>query len=556
MLRRGATSRHTTLLLLLIIYFHSGNNGVTWIHTAEAFAIPRPSEHLHSHTACARSQRPLRRHATANPFSCAPALLPVMNSTTAAAETDNETYAKLLQTFMEDHAHEAMMDLQEVNHQASSNADTPFAVHSALPVARTLDTVIRSNAITSPQDSPATADDPRDESDLWRARLLLVGAAALYGTNFSLVKLLGDTMPVGISTTFRFGLAALATLPWLVNSQLWTSERARTATWLGLEVGMWNSVGYVAQAVGLETTLASHSAFICSLAVVIVPLLDFMTGEKLLPRQWVGAIMALLGVAFLELGGGDGIGDALASLTTGDALSMIQPFMFGVGFWKMEKAMHAYPEEARRMTAGQLFAVFVASAVYGLWSVCDAAVTADAPISINTFATSYPWKDWLTDPSILFSLFWTGCITTALTIYMETLALETLSATETTLIFSTEPLWGTAFAAAIMGEHLGMNAAAGAFLILSACIYSNLGVKGIRELQRNAVGWLVKAFRENDSDRPTSSWLQTWRDRWVLLPSSLASTLATWNLASSHLKANELNEIVDELMETLVDKLS
>ena len=86
---------------------------------------------------------------------------------------------------------------------------------------------------------------------------------------------------------------------------------------------------------------------------------------------------------------------------------------------------------------------------------------------------------WITDPMILFALFWTGVITTALTIYMETVALKTLSAAETTLIFSTEPLWGTAFASVVMGETLGVNAAAGAFCILTACLYSNLGLQGL-----------------------------------------------------------------------------
>merc|ERR1711935_824283 len=102
--------------------------------------------------------------------------------------------------------------------------------------------------------------------------------------------------------------------------------------------------------------------------------------------------------------------------------------------------------------------------------------------SLATISASFPWKEWFTDPSILISLFRTGCITTALTIYMETLALESLSAADTTLIFSTEPLWGTAFAVAIMGEQMGMNAAVGAAMILSACLYSNLGVQGLQEM--------------------------------------------------------------------------
>ena len=340
---------------------------------------------------------------------------------------------------------------------------------------------------------------------IWRARWLLVAAAALYGTNFSVVKLLGDEMPVGISTSLRFGLAALATLPWLVQGYFpglltnnkehdkEVSDRRRMATLYGLEVGLWNSIGYVAQAVGLETTLASESAFLCSMAVVIVPLLDWIAGKKLLSRQWAGAVLALVGVAFLELGDVDTLMSSSGSVfDTGTQLSLIQPLTFGLGFWRMEQAMNKFPEEAPRMTAAQLMAIFVSSVGYGLWSMgvfepffasSDVSSTLTGfQSALSGVSTSFPWNEWSRTPSILFSLFWTGCITTALTIYMETLALESLSAAETTLIFSTEPLWGTAFAVALMGEQMGVNSVVGAGLILTACIYSNLGVTGIQEL--------------------------------------------------------------------------
>jgi drug/metabolite transporter (DMT)-like permease len=470
------------------------------------------------------------------------------------AQEDSSSYSLLLQSFLEEYgAHDTFRELHDVNN-VSNSLQVPYSSTTgggAMVAALQAPSIVEEEKSIS---SAYTSDETRDEGDLWRARMLLVGAAALYGTNFSLVKILGDTMPVGISTTLRFGLAALATLPWLLDSKLLSGEKnAQTAAWLGLEVGMWNSIGYVAQAVGLETTLASKSAFICSMAVVIVPLLEFMTGKKLLARQWVGALMALVGVAFLELGGGDGIGDAISSLTTGDALSMVQPLMFGIGFWKMEKAMHQCPQEARRLTAAQLFAVFLGSAAYGLFSVGDVAHAADSSISMSAVANGFPWKEWLTDPSILFSLFWTGCITTALTIYMETMALETLSATETTLIFSTEPLWGTAFAAAVMGEQLGMNAAVGAFFILTACLYSNLGVQGLEHTWRSGSAWLTQKLGgsspSNSDGSPKPALLLSLQERWSWIPSSLASTLATWNIATSNLNAQELNDIVDDLLD-------
>jgi drug/metabolite transporter (DMT)-like permease len=71
-------------------------------------------------------------------------------------------------------------------------------------------------------------------------------------------------------------------------------------------------------------------------------------------------------------------------------------------------------------------------------------------------------------------LFWTGVVTTAFTIWMETLALKTLSAAETTLIFSTEPLFGTAFAAIVANECFGKEAAIGAAFIIGGCLVSGI----------------------------------------------------------------------------------
>jgi len=222
--------------------------------------------------------------------------------------------------------------------------------------------------------------------------------------------------------------------------------------------------------VGLETTAASESAFLCSLAVVVVPLLDLCVGKKLSRKQAAGIVMALVGVAALEL---DGFGVTAGNgfhhmeVSTGDVASLLQPLAFGVGFWRMERAMQQYPNQAMRASASQLLAVFLASAAYSHW----------------TDPSALEWhrvREWVSDPWISMALVWTGVVTTGFTVALETVALETLSAAETTLIFSTEPLWGTACAAAVMGEQLGLDAAVGAVLIVSGCVFSNLGLDGIK----------------------------------------------------------------------------
>jgi aspartoacylase len=353
----------------------------------------------------------------------------------------------------------------------------------------------RTNVITSSSyvldnvDSSSTASATSASwlSRTVMARGLLLGAAALYGTNFCIVKSMGDipNLSTGLSTSVRFGFAALATSPWLFQTSspdtsidnnnsddrdaclhYSAKEDAWGAALAGAEVGLWNSIGYVAQAVGLETTSASVSAFLCSLAVVVVPFLDVVvSGKKLKGRQWIGAALALLGVSFLELGG-DIASSGLAG-DSGDMTSMLQPLAFGVGFCRLEDAMRRYPNQGKRSTAAQILAVFLACAVY----------TATTE-TVNWTEFSQLWSD----PSILSLFFWTGVIATAMSMYMESVALKSLTACETTLLLSTEPLWGSLWAWLLFGEQVGLDTLGGGLLILTGCLYSSLGVPRLQQL--------------------------------------------------------------------------
>ena len=105
-----------------------------------------------------------------------------------------------------------------------------------------------------------------EEPPLAAGRLLVLLSAAIYGTNFASVKLLNDIMPTGVSAVARFSLAALtvSALVWhsegqeaSLPSSVMIQEQRRQATWLGLEIGGWYSVAYLAQATGLMTVDAS-----------------------------------------------------------------------------------------------------------------------------------------------------------------------------------------------------------------------------------------------------------------------------------------------------------
>lgn len=133
------------------------------------------------------------------------------------------------------------------------------------------------------------------DTTLYKGLLLLV--AVIWGSNFGALKYL-DTCGVDVSilTTMRFFLATLSLTPFL-----WKQPPALIKA--GLEIGLWVTLGYITQAIGLQTTDASKSAFICSLTVVVVPLINGLMGKKIQPTTWGACALALMGVGLLTLQG-------------------------------------------------------------------------------------------------------------------------------------------------------------------------------------------------------------------------------------------------------------
>ena len=118
--------------------------------------------------------------------------------------------------------------------------------------------------------------------------------------------------------------------------------------------------------------------------------------------------------------------------------------------------------------------------------------------------------------------------------------METLSAAEATVIFATEPLWGTAFATAVMSEQLGANAAIGAAFIMSACFYSNLGMGGLTGVARG--------INEKANNVPGKV-----QHQWVSFAGSVAASWASWNVAMASAAESLPNmEMIDDTLNGIV----
>jgi drug/metabolite transporter (DMT)-like permease len=202
--------------------------------------------------------------------------------------------------------------------------------------------------------------------------------------------------------------------------------------------------------------IPAKAAFFCSLYVLVVPFLDRLTGVALAREQVWGACLSVFGVALLSSE------DGSVAFSVGDLLSLIQPLAFGIGYWRTEHALRRFPMEANRIAAAEIFACFLLSLAY---AVVSCSIEDNIPTTIQFLA-------WLLNPNIVIALLWTGVITSAVAVYLETEAMKIIAATETTLLSSIEPLWASLFAWVLVGEKIDSTGVIGGVLVVSACAVS------------------------------------------------------------------------------------
>ncbi|KAF6149820.1 hypothetical protein GIB67_010894 [Kingdonia uniflora] len=144
-----------------------------------------------------------------------------------------------------------------------------------------------------------------------------------YASNIPVVKEVEGIVDPAAFTVVRFALAAIPFLPFIVRAR--DNVQTRLA---GVELGFWISLGYLMQALGLQTSDAGRASFISLFTVIVVPLLDGALGATVPARTWFGAFMSVLGVALLESSG--------SPPSVGDFLNFLSAVFFGVHMLRTE----------------------------------------------------------------------------------------------------------------------------------------------------------------------------------------------------------------------------
>mmetsp|Transcript_25642 Transcript_25642/g.36164 ORF Transcript_25642/g.36164 Transcript_25642/m.36164 type:complete len:460 (+) Transcript_25642:233-1612(+) len=302
---------------------------------------------------------------------------------------------------------------------------------------------------------------------LWRG--VVVVLCALWASNFAAAKLVMAEPGVDSSlyALSRFSVAALALLPGAVNAVRRGMISMETAKGAAI-CGSWVAFGYLGQTLGLLSTTASRSCVICTLHCVFVAIVAewtrVQTSNIAVPfnlMRLVPAAVAVTGVAIVELQGAGG------APTIGDALSFAQPIGFGLGYLQLEELMRKQPEAALPVSAIKLIVVALASFV--MFELSPLLNSAD------TWAPTIPnFTPILTSPTALAGILYTGLITTAFALWIESIAFKRVPATDASIILTTEPLFAAAAGALTLGETFGMSDYVGATLIVGACILAVL----------------------------------------------------------------------------------
>ena len=278
-----------------------------------------------------------------------------------------------------------------------------------------------------------------------KAELALLFNVVIWGATFVLVKsALHEISPV-LFLAIRFSLATVALVA-LFRAWKWRALTAPHVTGkmlaAGSMIGVFLFAGYLLQTVGLQSTTAPKSAFLTSLATVMVPLLAALV-YKIKPRisEAAGVLAATLGMGLMTFEG------PIGSIGRGDLLT----FGGAIAFAAHIVATGHYAEQIG----------------YQVLSVTQVGAASLSAVSLFWWVET-PRIQW--QPLVVWAILITGLLCTALAFTIQAWAQHYTTSTRTALIYALEPVvaWITSFS--IAGEGLSGQAAAGAALILSGVL--------------------------------------------------------------------------------------
>lgn len=279
------------------------------------------------------------------------------------------------------------------------------------------------------------------------ANLLLIAAAAIWGTAFVAQKLGADRMGPLSFTGLRFLLGTLVVLPLARRDFVRMRARLQRRHWLGMAVtGLALFAGAALQQVGLRETSATNAGFLTALYVPLVPLIG-LVALRIVPHPvvWPAAAASLLGSFLLSGGQGQNFG---LSLGVGDMWIVASAL-----FWALQILLLGALAER---TGAPVLVSAIQFLVCGLLGVGLGIAT--EPMTVDGLRQAAP------------AIAYTGVLSVGLAFTFQAVGQRHTSAAAAALILSSEAVFAAGAGALVLGERLPTPALAGAGLILAAIL--------------------------------------------------------------------------------------
>ncbi|KAF6154097.1 hypothetical protein GIB67_009819 [Kingdonia uniflora] len=221
-------------------------------------------------------------------------------------------------------------------------------------------------------------------------------------SNIPVVKEVEGIVDPAAFTVVRFALAAIPFLPFIVRAR--DNVQTRLA---GVELGFWISLGYLMQALGLQTSDAGRASFISLFTVIVVPLLDGALGATVPARTWFGAFMSVLGVALLESSG--------SPPSVGDFLNFLSAVFFGVHMLRTEHVSRSTKRKDILPLLG--YEVIVIAILSAIWYLVGEIFGSAHGWDTGSWTWITVW-DWIVEFPWISALY-TGLFSTGLCLWVE-----------------------------------------------------------------------------------------------------------------------------------------
>lgn len=278
--------------------------------------------------------------------------------------------------------------------------------------------------------------------------LVLLAVAIVWGASYLSAKAITPYATVPAMLSVRFAIATFAMIAiWLIRRRRFSKTDLLLGTFFGLTQSAIMSV----ETYGLKITSATNAGLLISLTIIFTPIMESAWSKRWLPRSFfLAAVGAIVGVALLVTGNG------IQEPNVGDLLLFIAAIVRAVHVTAQGVLTKNKDASSFNMILMQCLTATLVFLVVDIQGAIDA---------VQTFGPSQ----------------WAGTLFLALfcsvfAFVAQLWAIRRTSASRSSLLLATEPIWAVVIAVLFGGETLAILGVIGALIIIVSC-YIGQGIE-------------------------------------------------------------------------------